>query len=711
MLGWLRRLLGSSTESTSRAAEVSQPGRRSTYERPFDYVSEGLQAWEAKDVERAERLLRQGVAAYRRDEPADVHFALGRLGAFLLQQERLDQAGEVLEEAIGMGTDIPAIWHDYLDLMARRKDIDALFDMALRSAGAVGLGAPREVPWDALLAHARRASRAGDSAFAGAVASRVVDLTRERGATGAHWAAIGDLGEIRERAGELDDALMLWRAAFDDGSTDPTTANRLSMHMERRKEYAPAAFMIEEALRRKMPANVEEQLRKRLERCRARTERRKRADVAAFSVREGEGAFQLLFQVRVSPPIRELAVVGGTARAYGLSKGEGSLIDLAMADGAEFGRHTNLPPFTEVQFAPSGWGVGVARTARIGEGPTQLWFISPGAEVVGTAQVPDATSQIAAGGDTWYVGSRDGGLYAFEHDGKARWRWETPGPKDSDDAYSRPCPYYVTWTGEQVVVSSMGNVYGITAEGRTAWRFELPAEPKAYRLSVPVGAGLSSQEARATLGVERGATAEEVKRAYRHQAMASHPDRHPGDADATRRFRTVHAAYETLMRGGPEAEGDLSIAITISMTGFGSTVSHLAPAGDTVFVGSSDGKLFQLDSRGVVRGVHALGQGWARPVVGRDGSLAAAWCDGILFYLEDDELRSFAEFEEPPRDIGIIGDDLFVWHRNRLAVVDRSGHAVWTAEFSKSITNVIADGERLLCAVGVLAAFEHTQIG
>lgn len=413
----------------------------------------------------------------------------------------------------------------------------------------------------------------------------------------------------------------------------------------------------------------------------------------------------------MSPPIRELAVLDGMVRAYGVSKDVGSFVDLALADGAGLARRDNLPGFTEARFSQSGWSIGAARTARIGEGPTRLWFISPDADVINAGQVPDATSQIAAGRDSWYVGCRDGGLHAFGLDGKALWRWNTPGANKDGDAYSRPCPYYVTWAGEQIVVSSMGHLYGISPAGKTAWHFELPSEPKSYTLSAPLSDGLSSHEARSELGLKRSATPDDVKRAYRLRAMDTHPDRHPGDAAAADSFRQVHAAYETLMRNGPDDDDESFLGITVTLTGPGPTVSHLAPALGSVFVGSSDGKLLHLDSTGRVRGMHALGNGWARPVVRRNGSLAAAWCDGILFYLEDDELRSFAEFEEPPRDIGLIGNDLFVWHRNRLAVVDRSGHAVWTAEFSKSITNVIADGERLLCAAGVLAAFERTQGG
>lgn len=286
-MSWLKRLFGPMPEKSTNAPAMSQTGRRTRYERPFDYVSDGLEAWEAKDYERTERALRQGIEAYRRNDPADVHFALGRLGAFLVDQGRFDEAARILAEAIAMDTDIPAIWHDYMEVMAARQDIDGLFDAALRSAPAVvGANDPAEIPWEALLAHARRASRAGSASFAQAVARRVVELTTKESVTPVRWAAIGNLGEILERTGELDEALTMWQGAFDEGSNDPATANRLSMHLERRKDFASAIGIIDEALRRKMPANVEEQLRKRLERCRARTERRKRTEVAAFSVKQ-----------------------------------------------------------------------------------------------------------------------------------------------------------------------------------------------------------------------------------------------------------------------------------------------------------------------------------------------------------------------------------------------------------------------------------------
>ncbi len=48
------------------------------------------------------------------------------------------------------------------------------------------------------------------------------------------------------------------------------------------------------------------------------------------------------------------------------------------------------------------------------------------------------------------------------------------------------------------------------------------------------------------LGVEKGASEDEMKKAYRKLAMKYHPDKNPGDKESERKFKELSAAYDVL---------------------------------------------------------------------------------------------------------------------------------------------------------------------
>ena len=60
----------------------------------------------------------------------------------------------------------------------------------------------------------------------------------------------------------------------------------------------------------------------------------------------------------------------------------------------------------------------------------------------------------------------------------------------------------------------------------------------------------------AILGVAREATEDEIRRAYRRQALEWHPDRRPGDPRAAERFREISEAYAVLINPARRREYD-----------------------------------------------------------------------------------------------------------------------------------------------------------
>jgi molecular chaperone DnaJ len=57
---------------------------------------------------------------------------------------------------------------------------------------------------------------------------------------------------------------------------------------------------------------------------------------------------------------------------------------------------------------------------------------------------------------------------------------------------------------------------------------------------------MAKQDYYALLGIDRKASADDVKKAYRKLAMRFHPDRNPGDKDAEKKFKDVSEAYDVL---------------------------------------------------------------------------------------------------------------------------------------------------------------------
>ncbi|MCR4692796.1 MAG: molecular chaperone DnaJ [Firmicutes bacterium] len=58
------------------------------------------------------------------------------------------------------------------------------------------------------------------------------------------------------------------------------------------------------------------------------------------------------------------------------------------------------------------------------------------------------------------------------------------------------------------------------------------------------------------LGISKGASADEIKKAYRKEAKKYHPDLHPGDKAAEAKFKEINEAYEVLSDSDKKARYD-----------------------------------------------------------------------------------------------------------------------------------------------------------
>ena len=64
------------------------------------------------------------------------------------------------------------------------------------------------------------------------------------------------------------------------------------------------------------------------------------------------------------------------------------------------------------------------------------------------------------------------------------------------------------------------------------------------------------------LGVSKGASEQEIKKAYKKMAIKYHPDRNPGDKDAEAAFKEINEAYDAIQKmrakGSSQARGSFT---------------------------------------------------------------------------------------------------------------------------------------------------------
>jgi len=85
------------------------------------------------------------------------------------------------------------------------------------------------------------------------------------------------------------------------------------------------------------------------------------------------------------------------------------------------------------------------------------------------------------------------------------------------------------------------------------------------------------------LGIKKGASADEIKKAYRKLAVKYHPDKNPGDKEAEERFKEINEAYAVLSDPQKKSQYDQ----------FGSSGFHQRYSQEDIFRGFDVGDIFK----------------------------------------------------------------------------------------------------------------------
>lgn len=717
-MGLIRKLFGRQPRDISEDASVNKPPISSggtEDHRPFEMVQSAQDAFAQGDRARAESLFHQGLDQYRRSGEHDgVGFALGRLGDFYQKTERLAEAIRTYEEAVALRTDIPVVYSGLMSLYADAGDEEALF----RTADAFMRNVPRnanEVP-GLLVRHAVGRSKVGDDASAERWLLRAEGWATRVGNESARFAAWGQRGLVIERAGDLTRAIGIYEAAVASGSTDRQTFTRLLMAYERAKRWEDVLTLAHRALGIQHDAAWEQDLCKRIARVEARqspcSKAKTSTTIPAFSVRHGTDRLVLVSQTTVKHGASRVAVALD-GKSFLVSAGSAKADNLSMIDvasNAVVWTTTVSGSSAEVVALNSGLFLVASGSGRIGDGRTDLTFLDTGGRTQATITLPDKLSEVRSVGELVVAGCRDGHLYAFDTRGRERWRFRVP-PRDDlgfNTPGGLPCPYFITVSPDahRVMFSSWDTVFMVDARGKLQWNWRVTTERQKIHFTVPLAKQVSAEQYYSVLGLTTTASSDDVRRAFRCSALATHPDHHPDDPQASAKFRAAVQAYEAIMSGAATPTGGGTLTVEVMISGMMTTIYGLAvaPNGEFSLVSASDGSLTRLDSRGrpTRHLVASEGAGYFAATPKLDRVVYAHW-QGFNFYdanglIDTRPAESLHQMRMAPD-----GRHVAAWTKKELQFFTTDGHPLAEIEFARNVSDVaFASPTELVVAAGKL---------
>lgn len=676
----------------------------------FELIQEAMAAAQRGDLKKAERDFQKGIQIERRGgDQFGYWFALGRYGSFLRSSGRLTDAIKTLETAATAGATIPAIFHDLMGIYSSLGRADDLFRTA-DSFSEVNTG--RQEIAETLIRCSIDQVGSEGTHTAEEWLVRTEGWCLRFGLGELRFKAWGERGHIVERAGEIEKAEQIYRDALSSGSTDRKTFTRLLMILQKSKRWEEGREIALRGLGVQQNAAWEEDLRKRLARFEeklATGPNPPKSVIQAFAVREGATFVELIAQRDVTYGARNVVLSSDGQRLL-ISKGtakSGNLTCIDVGSGLEIWSDTVSSSSAQLCRLSSGDFLVIAKQGKIGEGETQLQWMNDNGHVIQNQVLPDIHTEFRAVADGVILGCRNGRLYNFDNQGKRIWEHEVRDNPNNPlpPVFGRPCPYFLdaSQTGSISVYSSWTTLTAVDGRGRAKWQWETSRNTHRYTLTVPTSAGKSRSSYLARLGLKSSANDRDIRKAFRVKAMETHPDRHPNDPDAARKFREVVQAFEALS-AGLYKDDQSTMEIQVEATGLSASIYGLVVSedGKRIACAASDGSITVLDDRGKVVLRLVAGEGPGVLASNRDlTALVYSHFDGINFF----SMQGLANIQ--PMDtlyevrLSPHGNLVVATSKTRMVIFDSAGRLRARLEFAKNVSDIEFRGhDEILIAAG-----------
>jgi hypothetical protein len=412
-------------------------------------------------------------------------------------------------------------------------------------------------------------------------------------------------------------------------------------------------------------------------------------------------------QIRLSPAPKLGGWAGKQLRFLSVSRGQSILTDVQHGSLAINRRVTGLPSMQRMWFSPHGHSLGYTKP-RGSAGPPELFFFDSDARLCAQQRLPAATADASAGPEQWFVGCRDGRVYAFSFDGWRLWRELIPNARRdnaTNELWGLPVFHprlHLAADGPVLAIGAEHEFHHYDTSGERLWSGTLPSvqQPTNRRTE---SADLPSREDRLSrLGLAQAAGRDQVRTGYVRLAL---------DTLLSAGWLKQVQAYDIECVDDTETSVQPKMAFEIGFPWFEPGICVIRTCWNVIAAGVQNGLVHVFDWDGSLKETFQVGEAAVADLLVTPAGLRAAYCAGQLTVFSGGRISAVTELPEYFAELSDCGDRVLAWKSNSVWVVEDSGRVQLAAETDRPIRGAWGHSNGFyVLAGGELSSFQVRSI-